>query len=316
MSKHKMKLFFILMLSTVVAHAQNGFILDGQLKDINNEPVPFAHVSLSNSTDTIVTGVASNINGHFEVTSIKEGVYSITIQFVGYETWRRANVLINRNIHLGSLVLNESTQLLNEIVVRGEALKSSFEVSPEGISINPSQNLANIGGSALDILRNTPSISVDGDGAITLRGSSATNVLINGRNSSLAANLDHIPASAVKSIKVINNPGAKYDASAKGGIINIELKKGEGLGTHGNIDATLGTNERYNGSFKLSHQTKDYRVYSGYDLRRSINNGYLTATVKHLGMDINLSFRMARSIESHLIKTLDGVRIISLAGIN
>lgn len=263
----------LILLVTSAAQAQNSFTLDGHLKDKKNEPVPFANISLSDSSNQIRTGVASDINGDFKITGISEGVYTITIQFVGYETWTRTNVLINKDIHLAGLTLNESAQVLNEIVVRGEVMEKPFEVSAEGITINPSQNLANIGGSALDALRNTPSINVDGEGAISLRGSNSTNILINGRNSSLAANLDQIPASAIKSIKVINNPGAKYDADAKGGIINIELKKGEGLGTHANVDLTYGTGDRYNGSLKLSHQTKDYQLYGGYDLRQSINNG-------------------------------------------
>ncbi|HEX6226663.1 MAG TPA: TonB-dependent receptor, partial [Chryseolinea sp.] len=272
--------FSILVLSNILlaaffANAQTQFLVTGHLRDKNNEPVPFANVALYDSSK-LVTGVASDITGDFELTNIPEGSYTIEIQFVGYKVWRREDVLINQNIRLGSILLEESSQVLNEVVIRGEVMQKPFEVSAEGMTINPSQNLANIGGSALDILRNTPSINVDGEGAISLRGSSSTNVLINGRNSSLAANLDQIPASAIKSIKVINNPGAKYDADAKGGIINIELKKGEGLGTHGNVDFTYGTGNRYNGSIKASHQTKDYLIYGGYDLRQSINNGTFT----------------------------------------
>ena len=257
-------------------HAQNSFTLRGHLKSKAGEPVPFANVALYDSLQNLVTGVASDVSGDFILSGINEGRFTIEIQFVGYNTWSRNNVLINKDINLGSIVMQESSQVLSEVVIRGEVMERPFEVSADGITINPAQNLSNIGGSVIDVLRNTPAINVDGEGAISLRGSNSTNILINGRNSSLSANLDQIPASAVKSIKVINNPGAKYDADAKGGIINIELKKGEGLGTHGNLDLTYGTGDRYNGSLKLSHQTKDYLIYGGYDLRRSIQNGTFT----------------------------------------
>lgn len=277
-----------------LADAQTTFSVSGHLRDRNNEPVPFANVAVYDSAE-LLTGTPSDINGDFELLNIPPGNYTIEIQFVGYKVWRRKDILVNQNIRLGSITLEESSQVLNEIVIRGEVMQKPFEVSPEGLTINPSLNLANIGGSALDVLRNTPSVNVDGEGAISLRGSSSTNVLINGRNSSLSANLDQIPASAIKSIRVINNPGAKYDADAKGGIINIELKKGEGLGTHANVDLTYGTGNRYNGSLKLSHQTKDYLVYGGYDLRQSINNGTFTG-FRLSGTDVEPSLFQQGSI--------------------
>jgi outer membrane receptor protein involved in Fe transport len=266
----------ICILNIDVLQAQSTFSVKGNLRDQQNEPVPFANVALYDVSDKLITGVPSDINGDFLISGITEGSYKIEVQFVGYETWSRSDILINKDINLGTLLINESSKVLNEVVIRGEVMERPFEVSAEGLTINPSQNLSNIGGSVLDILRNTPSINVDGEGAISLRGSSSTNILINGRNSSLSANLDQIPASAIKSIKVINNPGAKYDADAKGGIINIELKKGEGLGTHGNLDLSYGTGDRYNGSVKVSHQTKDYLVYGGYDIRQWIGRGTFT----------------------------------------
>jgi outer membrane receptor protein involved in Fe transport len=144
----------------------------------------------------------------------------------------------------------------------------------EGLVINPNQNLSNLGGTLLDILRNTPSIRVGDDGGISLRGSTGTNVLINGRNSSLTRNLDRIPASAVEQIKVITNPNARYDAEAEGGIIDIILKKGDDLGTHMGVDALYGTRGRMNAGVQINHRTIDLNVYGGYNLRRWRDVGY------------------------------------------
>ncbi len=118
------------------------------------------------------------------------------------------------------------------------------------------------------MLRNTPSVSVGQDGGLALRGSSSTNVLINGRNSALSGDLSQIPASAIKNIDIINNPNAKYDAEGTGGVINIKLKKGGDQGTHGNVELTVGSRMRTNASARISHQKGRVSAYGGYSYRR------------------------------------------------
>lgn len=152
-----MKILVILigniLLTGFFAEGQTVLSVTGHLRDKNNDPVPFANVALYDSS-ALVTGVASDINGDFELTNIPQGIYAIEIQFVGYKAWRREAVFINQNINFGSITMEESSQVLNEVVIRGEVMQKPFEVSAEGLTINPSQNLANIGGSALDVLRN------------------------------------------------------------------------------------------------------------------------------------------------------------------
>ena len=178
-------------------------------------------------------------------------------------------------IDLETIKLSQASKELDEVVVQGQQVKRPVQTSLEGLTINPDQNLSNIGGSVTDVLRNSPSVSVDQQGGITVRGSSSTNVLINGRNSALSEGLDQIPASAVEKIEVINNPGARYDAQGTGGVINIVLKQGseELLGVSGRAELTLGNRYRLNSALNLNYQGKQVNVFGGYSYRRSPSIG-------------------------------------------
>ena len=104
-------------------------------------------------------------------------------------------------------------------------------------------------------------------GSVSIRGSNGTNVLIDGRNSALAGDLDQIPASAVEKVKIINNPNSKYDSEASGGMIDIELKKGKGKGTRGNVGVTYGTRNRTQINARVNHRGEKFNVYGGYNFR-------------------------------------------------
>ena len=112
------------------------------------------------------------------------------------------------------------------------------------------------------------------DGNVSIRGSGSTNVLIDGRNSALASDLEQIPASSVKAIKIINNPNAKYDAEGAGGVINIQLRKGEDKGTNAKLEGTIGTRYRMNGSLRLNHRSENFNLYGGYSYRSWPGVGY------------------------------------------
>lgn len=142
---------------------------------------------------------------------------------IGYKTFTQNTVLTAEIpiISLNNLKIKADNKLLNEVVVTSQ--KKLIEKTSDGFIVNASANIAQIGGTATDILKSTPTVSVDADGAITLRGKTPL-ILINGRNSKLA-NADQIPASSIESIEIINSASAKYDANAQSGIINIRLKK-------------------------------------------------------------------------------------------
>jgi len=214
--------------------------------------------------DSPVAFSDSGIDGEFTLSAAK-GNYLLRFYMIGFEQ-KEINIDLNMSKNLGQIRLESEGERLEEVVV--ESTKFPIRSDVEGITIIPDQNLSNLGGTLLDILRNAPSVSVSDDGSITLRGSSGTNVLINGRNSSLTQNLDQIPASAIQQIKIINNPNARYDAEAEGGVIDIVLRKGENLGTHGNGELTYGTRGRMSTGVNINHRTLKYNVFAGYNFRR------------------------------------------------
>ncbi|MBD8489908.1 TonB-dependent receptor [Echinicola sp. CAU 1574] len=260
------KRFLLLFFFLTPFWTQAQINISGQIvNEEDREPLLFAQVALFEAgSENTITYTQSDENGKFTLDT-KSGNYDIRVFLIGYENKKLENLAINEDKDLGQIALVSEQEELDEVVVQSSTIPMRTDV--EGIVITPEQNLANVGGTLLDILRNTPSISVSDDGSISLRGSSGTNVLINGRNSSLTQNLDQIPASAIEQIKVINNPNARYDAEAEGGVINIILKKGENMGTHGGVELTYGTRNRLNTGARVNHTTAKYSVYAGYNYR-------------------------------------------------
>nr|WKN37529.1 outer membrane beta-barrel family protein [Tunicatimonas sp. TK19036] len=269
------ELFTTIGLILVAFAAQAQYEISGNIVDgSTGEPVPYANVALyTEGENTVQKGATSDDSGRFTLTDVAEGEYDLEIKFVGYKAFQVEDVQTNQNIKLGTIKMSKSVQELNEVVVEGKAVSRPVETTLEGMMIRPEQNLSNVGGSALDVLRNTPSVIVGQDGGLTIRGSNSPNILINGRNSSLSNDLAQLPASAIKSISIVTNPDAKYDAQGTGGVINIQLKKGSRPGTHGKMELTLGNRYRVNGSARLNHQTKKFNVFGGYNYRSSPSIG-------------------------------------------
>lgn len=258
------------LLSFTAGFAQSDsklFTIKGEVVDeTSSEPVPFLQVALfEEGKSAPQTSSTTDSEGEF-ILKAGKGKYSIKFFMIGYEDKEISDLEVDKNLNLRKVTLVNESQELQEVVVQGTRQMMSTNV--EGLTINPDQNLLNIGGTLLDILRNTPSIRVGDDGSVSLRGSTGTNVLINGRNSSLTQNLDRIPASAIEQIKVINNPNARYDAEAAAGIIDVILKQGDDLGTNGGIDAVYGTRGRMSAGAQINHRAIKYNVYAGYNFRR------------------------------------------------
>ncbi|WP_026965921.1 TonB-dependent receptor domain-containing protein [Algoriphagus terrigena] len=243
------------------------FQISGTLKDGDRkEPLGFVQVAVFQDGEATepVAFSDSDENGDFTL-EVARGTYTFKAFFLGFKDQIIPDVKVSGNVDLGDVMMQNEAENLEEVVV--QTSKMPVRTSLEGITITPENNIANAGGTLLDILRNTPSISVAEDGTIALRGSTGTNILINGRNSSLTQNLDQLPASAVEEVRVINNPNARFDAEAEGGVIDIILKKGQDLGTHGGLEATYGTRNRTNVGGRINHRTSNFNVFGGYNYR-------------------------------------------------
>jgi len=235
----------------------------------NGKALEFVTVTISNVKDStkVLFYEASDSAGMFHFTNLEYGNYLIKMKLVGYVPIIK-NVKLNaelKEVYLKDLNLLEDNTELNKVTV--VAQKKMIEKTSGGFIINTANNITQIGGTATDILKSTPTVTVDNDGAITLRGKTPL-ILINGRNSGIS-NMDQIAATSIESIEIINNASSKYDANAESGIINIKLKKNKQAGTNGAIalGAGIGAKGRANSSFILNNKVGKFNVGIGYDNR-------------------------------------------------
>lgn len=260
--------FLFLLFCSSCLSAQYSGTIRGQVKE-GDQVLEYAIVTLQRLPDSTKTigFVATDGNGMFAFTKLATGEFRIKISLVGYETISRS-VILNEaanQIQLGTVLLQRVAGSLQNVTVTTQ--KKLVEKTENGFVVNAAANITQAGGTATDLLRNTPVISVDAEGVISMRGKTPL-ILINGRNSTLA-NPNNIPASSIESIEIIQNADARYDANAESGIINIKLKKNKQNGTNGAIalGTGLGSKGRVSSSVLLNHKAGKLNVGIGYDNR-------------------------------------------------
>jgi hypothetical protein len=258
-----------------------GNVVDAATK----EPVEYATISiLSRQDSSLITGTVTDMEGKFVIEEIPVGAFRVKVSFIGYRTNTKDNLVINQQTpihHLGTIRLNATAQALGEVVVSAE--QPVFEQSIDKRVFNVEKSIVTQGGTATDILETIPSVAVDVDGNLSLRGSGGVVVLIDGKPSSLtgadrAAILEQIPANAIESVEVITNPSARYDAEGMSGIINIVLKKNKLRGSNGSVSLSAGTRDKYNASLNYNYRTGKFNIFSSYSYQNTIfwNRGYTT----------------------------------------
>ncbi|MCP9768665.1 TonB-dependent receptor [Lacihabitans sp. LS3-19] len=249
--------------------SQSSFPLKGRIVDAKNQsPLSFASVKVFQN-NKMLTGNVSNENGEFEF-KVAEGKYLLEVEFIGYKKYASTElILTNEGLNLGDIAINPSDQSLDELVVQGE--KSSMELSLDKRVFNVGKDLANAGGSASDILVNIPSVTVDPDGAIKLRGSSNVRILIDGKPSGMVsfkggAGLRQLQASMIERVEIITNPSARYEAEGQAGIINIILKKDSKQGFNGSFELITGNPTNYGFAANLNYRHRKVNFFINYGL--------------------------------------------------
>jgi len=234
-----------------------------------NQAIEFASVTIASKKDStkVLLYEATDSLGKFSFKNLSLGEYVVKISLVGFQSISKTIVLSQEKTEytfINQTLLNDESDLVKVVVT---AQKRMIEKTDEGFIVNTANNISQIGGTATDLLRATPTVTVDNDGAITLRGKSPL-ILINGRNSALS-NTSQIAASSVESIEIINNASSKYDANAESGIINIRLKKNKQSGTNGAIalGTGFGSKARGNTSVILNNKKGKFNWGLGYDNR-------------------------------------------------
>lgn len=257
--------------------AVTGKIIDSDSK----LPLEFATVTLMNAADSsIITGGITDGAGGFSIES-RPGDYLVKIEFISYQSQYRDNIKLGKNnpkVDLGTIALSPDANLLNTVEVRAD--KSQLNIALDKKVFNVGKDLANRGGSATDILDNVPSVNVDIEGNVALRGSGNVRILINGKPSGLVSGntngLRSIPASSIDRIEVITNPSARYEAEGMSGIINIILRKEQQKGLNGSFDLTLGYPEQYGAAINMNYRRKNLNFFTniGVNQQEGPGGGY------------------------------------------
>jgi outer membrane receptor protein involved in Fe transport len=251
-----------------------GIIVDSK----ENTPLPFANITLHNQKDSsYVGGTAAGTTGEFILTNVDEGNYYLKVSFMGYSNKYLSNLNISSDdseYSLGTIQLDKDAIQLEETQVIGE--KAAEELHLDKKVINVSQNLNAAGGTALDVLQNQPSVRVDPDGTVYLRGSSNFTILVNGKPTVLQGSdaLRQFAANQIENIELITNPSSRYDAEGSAGIININLKVQKDYSLSGILNLNSGTGDKYNGDFSFNYNLNGLSLNGGLDYRDNtfINN--------------------------------------------
>ena len=263
------------LLGTVLTFSQHkitGKVLD---KD-TNQPLEYATVVLKNETTGTVTGGITTESGDFSIKA-KKGIYEISIEFLGFEpiVFKSKNITSDTNLGTISLITDSNNLEAVEII----AEKSTVEIRLDKKIYNVGKDMTVKGGTAADVLANVPSVTVDIEGAVSLRGNENVRILINGKPSTFASGADalkQLPADAIQKVEVITSPSARYDAEGTAGILNIVLRKGKALGFNGSFTLNTGIPTNFGASTNLNYRTNKVNYFTtiGYNYSDSPGNAY------------------------------------------
>jgi hypothetical protein len=274
----------LFLLFTTTASAQRDIYITGTVLDQEtNEPLEYATLVVQSvEKPDKVTGGITDINGKFKVAAAP-GKYHLSVEYISYQSYILNNQDVVKSIDLGTIRLSIDATQLEAVEVIGE--KTTVEVRLDKKIYNVGKDLTNSGATISDALDNIPSVTVDVDGAVALRGNGNVRILINGRPSALAGfgstdALRQLPADAIEKVEVITSPSARYDAEGTAGILNIVLKKEKTRGFNGTINTTVGYPNAASFTSNLNLRKEKYNIFStlGYSYREPPGNGFFDNT--------------------------------------
>jgi outer membrane cobalamin receptor len=273
------RIYLILLLLPFYAIAQQGNLKVKIIQQENKQPILGASVTIVTPTSKApIKGRQTDNSGVALIDAIPTGTYSLQVTYVGMINHDADNIQItsNKTLDLGTIELVEAGKELEEVVVQGRVADLQLGIDKKVFDV--SQSLVSVGGTAQDLLGNVPTLQVDADGAVSLRGSSSVKILIDGKESAMAGSdvnklLQSLPADAVSKVEIITNPSAKYDAEGQSGIINIVLKKNIRTGLNGNVTASAGNYDNYNAGLTLNYRDNKFNYFGSYNFRHGRNLG-------------------------------------------
>ncbi len=267
------------------AHAQQnqpgtertGAVITGRvLESKSNDPLEYANALLfAADAQKQISGAATNKDGSFFITGVKPGMYRVEFSFMGFNTATK-DIVVNAEqskVDMGTIHLARSVIWVEGVQIVGDEPEMEFKIDKK--VLNVSKTYTSASGTAVDVLENAPSVSVDIEGNVSLRGSTNFTVLIDNRPTLLEPSdaLQQIPASSIENIEIITNPSAKYDPEGVAGIINVVTKKKTLPGINGTASLNLGLDNKYGGDFRLNYRKSAVQAHIGANYDNMIFNG-------------------------------------------
>ena len=282
--------FFGLLLQLFTSQAQSdlGSLITGKVLDATSQtPLDYATVSAFRQEDsTLITGSITDEKGLYSLT-LPYDRYYLLIEFIGYEPLTTTLISADeqhKKLVMDDILLTSTSQNLDEVIVQAE--RSSLEIELDKKVFNVGKDLSNAGGTAVDILGNIPSVSVDVEGNVKLRGSSNVRILVDGKPSGMvsfrgSAGLHQLQSNQIEKVEVITNPSARYEAEGMAGIINIVLKKERREGINGSFELLTGHRPNYGVGAILNYRKNKLNFFLNYSLayRIPFNAGNLSQEV-------------------------------------
>ena len=288
------KLFFLftLIISTYNTAQQNSLFITGIIIDSESSiPLEYATISiLSSDNSKILYGGITDLNGNFSL-EVSKGLFDIKIEYISFKQKLFKNVNISNSLDLGIIELSIDENILDEVEVIGE--KTEIQIKLDKTVYNIGKDLTLKGSSVSDVLDNLPSIEVDIEGNVSLRGNQSVRILINGKPSGLVGissneALKQFPSESVEKVEVITSPSARYNAEGTAGIINIVLRRSKLAGLNGSLSLNSGDPKRYGASANINFRTKKINFFNniGYNTRAT-EGSFLNETEYYTDQAIN-----------------------------
>jgi outer membrane receptor protein involved in Fe transport len=233
---------------------------------------------LKQESQVVVKESQTKEDGKLSFEQLTEGLYTLRISYVGFETKEVKNLQVQagKTLDMGKVMIREAVQMLDAIEIIAE--KPAMELAVDRKIFNVAESMVSVGGTASELLANIPSLQVDMDGNVSLRGSNSVRILIDGKESALAGNniaqlLQSLPANSIERVELVTNPSSKYDAEGQSGIINIVMKKNVRTGLNGSVNMNAGSYRNFGGGVDLNYRDQKFNYFGNYSLHRRRNLG-------------------------------------------
>ena len=298
-----MKRFYfslIVLISCLTVKAQNGtvFNIRGSIVDEQSKPVLLASISLMGQKDSSIQATKVSDNAGTFFFTAKPGNYYLKVTFLSYQEKLVPGInILDKDIDVGKISLMPTARMMKEVVVTSERPQMKLELDKRIYTVG--KDLSNVGGTASDVLNNVPSVTVDVDGTVSLRGSASVRILIDGKLSALTSTADalrQLPAKLIESIEVITNPSSRYEAAGEAGLINIILKKNNRSGLNGTFTANAGYPSAYGGSFNINYRKKNLNFFSTYGIDYRSTPGRGTSFQQVNNGDTSFAYQQNRKL--------------------